>query len=61
MWQELLTAFALLLVLEGIMPFVNPEGLKRMLSLVAQMGNTLLRLAGISSMLLGVIILYLVR
>lgn len=61
MWQELLTAFALLLVLEGIMPFVNPEGLKRMLSMVAQMGNRLLRLAGISSMLLGVIILYIIR
>jgi len=28
MWSELLTAVALVLILEGIMPFMNPDGLQ---------------------------------
>lgn len=61
MWIDLLTALALVLILEGIMPFVNPEGLRRMFLLAIQLDNTTLRFIGVSSMLLGVILLYLVR
>jgi uncharacterized protein YjeT (DUF2065 family) len=61
MWNDLLTAFALVLVLEGIMPFVNPEGLRRMFALAMQLDNATLRFIGLSSMCLGLILLYLVR
>ncbi len=30
-WSDLLAAFALYLVLEGLMPFLNPGGMKRAL------------------------------
>jgi uncharacterized protein len=58
---DLLTAIALLLVLEGILPFVNPQGLRRTLLQVAQLDDRTLRVAGLVAMLLGLGLLYLVR
>lgn len=61
MWTELLSAVALVFILEGIMPFVNPNWIKRVFLAASQMDNTALRFIGISSMLIGVILLYIVR
>jgi uncharacterized protein YjeT (DUF2065 family) len=61
MWTNLLTALALVFILEGIMPFVNPEGLRRIFAWAAQLDNATLRFAGISSMLAGLVLLYFVR
>jgi len=60
-WQDLLTALALVLVIEGITPFMNPSGLRRMLALVAQMDDATLRAVGLTSMVCGVLLLYLVH
>ena len=61
MWIDLLTALALVLVIEGIMPFMNPAGLRKMVVLVANMNDTSLRFIGLTSMLSGLLLLYLVR
>jgi uncharacterized protein YjeT (DUF2065 family) len=61
MWTELLIAFALVLVIEGIMPFINPEGLKKVFIMAAQMDDATLRFVGLTSMLLGVALLYIVH
>lgn len=61
MWQELLTALALLLVIEGIVPFVNPRGFKAMLRLLDEMEEKALRNSGFVSMVAGLVLLYLVR
>ncbi len=61
MWTELLSAIALVFILEGIMPFVNPNWIKRVFLAASQLDNTSLRFVGVSSMLIGVILLYLVR
>jgi uncharacterized protein YjeT (DUF2065 family) len=61
MWNDLFTALALVLVIEGIMPFVNPEGLRRMFAMAVQLDNATLRFIGLSSMCLGLTLLYLVR
>ena len=61
MWVDLLTAFSLVLVIEGIMPFINPAGLRKMMVVVAQMDDSTLRFIGLSSMMAGLILLYLVR
>lgn len=61
MWDELLAAFGLMLVLEGIMPFVNPANFRRTLARMAQLEDRLLRLIGSSSMAFGLIILYFFR
>ena len=61
MWGDILTALALMLVFEGIIPFLNPQGMRRMMIMAAQMNDDFLRFVGLSSMLAGVILLYLVR
>lgn len=61
MWVALVTAVGLMLVIEGIMPFINPRGFKRTLSAVTQAHDRVLRIAGIASMIVGVILLYLAR
>ena len=60
-FTDLLAALGLFLVLEGIAPFLNPQGVKRTLARLLQVGDRELRIAGLGSMLVGVIILYLVR
>jgi len=60
MWQDLLTALALMLVIEGILPFLNPAGMRRTLLMVTQMDDGVLRLVGLGSMLLGLLLLYFV-
>ncbi|CAD7852084.1 MAG: hypothetical protein [Olavius algarvensis Gamma 1 endosymbiont] len=61
MWHDLLVAFALLLVIEGVWPFLSPSGLRRTLQLMAEQDDRSLRNAGLISMLLGVVLLYLVN
>ena len=58
---DLLAALGLFLVLEGIAPFLNPAGLKRAMARLAAVGDRELRIAGLGSMLVGIVILFLVR
>ena len=60
-WADLLAALALVLVIEGMVPFLNPQSLRRMLATAAQLDDRALRLAGLFSMILGLILLYFVR
>ena len=61
MWRDLLVALALLLVLEGILPFLNPAGMRRTLLLISEMTDSQLRFVGLTSMLLGTVILYVIH
>lgn len=61
MWIDLLSALALVLVLEGIMPFASPETWKRLLRSVTKKDNQTLRIIGFISMMLGLIVLTLVH
>lgn len=61
MWQDLLAAVALLLVLEGIMPFLNPAQFRKTLISAARLGDSTLRTVGLLSMAGGVLMLYIVR
>jgi len=61
MWNDLWAALALLMVIEGIVPFINPGAVKRMMATLAQMDDHSLRMAGLVSMLAGVALLYWVR
>jgi uncharacterized protein len=61
MWHDLLIALALLFVIEGIWPFLNPDALRRTLLVVAQQDSQSLRTAGLVSMVVGVGLLYLVN
>jgi len=59
MWERLVDALALLLVIEGVMPFLNPAGLRRALGSVSRLDDRTLRIIGLTSMLIGVAISYL--
>lgn len=61
MWLALLTALGLMLVIEGIMPFLNPHTFRQALAAVTQANDKVLRIAGLVSMLVGVILLYVAR
>lgn len=60
-WSDLLAAFALYLVLEGIMPFLNPTFMKRVMLSFAQSPDRQLRIGGLASMLAGLFLLFIVR
>jgi uncharacterized protein YjeT (DUF2065 family) len=59
--SDLFSALALFLVLEGILPFLNPQGMKRTLARLLEIGDRELRIAGLGSMLVGLALLFLVR
>lgn len=61
MWQDLLAAVALLLIIEGLMPFLSPASLRRTLLNVVQMKDQALRIGGFVSMMAGLVLLYIVR
>ena len=61
MWHDLFAAIALMLVFEGIMPFLNPQHFRRTLIGVARLRDHTLRVAGLAAMVAGVLLLYAVR
>jgi uncharacterized protein YjeT (DUF2065 family) len=61
MWETLLAAVALMLVLEGIIPFLYPHKWRNMVAILAQISDKQLRIMGFVSMLLGVLLLYAVK
>ncbi|MCG6943233.1 MAG: DUF2065 domain-containing protein [Thiohalocapsa sp.] len=61
MWHDLLVAVALLFVIEGMLPFLAPGLMRRLLLEVARQDNRSLRLTGLFSMLAGVAFLYLIN
>ena len=58
MWQELGVALCLLLVLEGILPFLCPRQWRDALLQLVRLSDRRLRLIGLASMLLGTAFLY---
>ena len=61
MWQDLWAALALMLVIEGILPFANPRGFRKMMQMVGEMDDKALRNGGLFTMLAGLVLFYLVR
>ncbi len=60
-WHDLGVALALLLVIEGVLPFLNPAALRRMLAAISELNDGQLRFAGMTSMLLGLLLLYFIN
>ena len=61
MGNILLTAFALMLILEGILPFLLPGLWRDTFRGITEMSDGQIRFIGLSSMLAGLLLLYLVR
>ena len=60
-WTDFFAALAIVCIIEGVMPFINPQGMKRLLGKLAAMEDRELRLGGLFSMGVGLAILFLVR
>lgn len=60
-WNDLGAALALLLVIEGLLPFLGPEALRRTLVQIVQLDDRALRTIGLVSILVGLGLLALVR
>jgi hypothetical protein len=61
MFESLLLAFALMLVLEGILPFLAPRVWRDTFRRVTELGDGQIRFIGLSSMLVGVVLLAISR
>ena len=59
MWKTLLLAFALMLVIEGLLPALNPDGYRRTVKMITSLDDRTLRLWGFVSMVAGAILIYL--
>ena len=58
MGNDLLIALALVLIIEGLLPGIAPTAWMKVMQDAAKMGPHGVRVAGISSMLLGALLLY---
>jgi uncharacterized protein YjeT (DUF2065 family) len=59
--HSLLVALSLMLVLEGILPFLYPQRWRRLVAQLAQISDANMRVLGLLSMLIGLALLWLVR
>lgn len=61
MSEALWIALALVLVLEGLMPAINPQGWRRMFSQLLALNDQQIRRVGLVSMVLGLVLLWLIQ
>ncbi len=61
MWQELAIAFSLVLVIEGLIPFISPGQWRSLVLNIARTDDRQIRIVGLVSMLSGLALLYWVR
>jgi uncharacterized protein YjeT (DUF2065 family) len=56
-WHELARAFALVMVLEGVMPFLAPARWRQAMLTIAGTDSRMIRIIGLMSMLTGLVVL----
>ena len=61
MLMYFLTALALVLVIEGLLPFISPKLWRKLLLLAVYQNTRAVRFTALSMMLLGVLILYILH
>ena len=57
MTQDLLTAFALLLIIEGLLPMIAPQAWQKAMQELSRHNPKAIRIGGIISMLAGAVLL----
>jgi uncharacterized protein YjeT (DUF2065 family) len=60
-WHDLGVALCLVLVIEGIIPFLYPRRWREMVMMLAEVDDRTMRVVGLISMLLGTGLLYLIN
>jgi len=60
-WNDLWTALALVLIIEGVLPFLSPKGFKRYLASMQEVPEASIRNFGLVMMVIGLLTLIFVR
>lgn len=60
-WHELAIAVCLMMVIEGIIPFLAPQRWRQMVQYLADIDDKSMRLMGLLSMLIGTALLYIIN
>ncbi len=60
-WTEILTALALVFVIEGMLPFISPAKYRQMVSEITRLSDNHIRNIGLVIMVAGLLLLFLVR
>jgi uncharacterized protein YjeT (DUF2065 family) len=60
MWEIVLMAIALMLVLEGMMPFLSPKIWREAFRKMIEMDDGQIRFMGLTTMLIGLLLLFIV-
>lgn len=60
-WQDLGAALALVLILEGMLPFLSPERWRRTLEMISTLNDGQLRNMGLFLISIGALLLYFTR
>lgn len=60
-WADLLAGFAFYLILEGLLPFLSPQGWRRGLAAMAELNDGQLRTVGLVIIAAGLVLLLVVR
>jgi len=58
MWDTLWVAFGLVLVIEGLMPALNPKAFKKTMTTIRELDESSLRTMGLISMSIGATVVY---
>lgn len=61
MWSDLMAALGLLMVVEGVMPFLAPNRFRKALLEFASLDDRAMRLLGLICLLGGVLLVYAVK
>ena len=60
-WSEILTALALVLVIEGMLPFISPQKYREMVMEITRLSDNRIRNVGLAVMVAGLLLLFFVR
>jgi uncharacterized protein len=61
MWNDIWIALALVLIIEGLLPALNPRGYRRMLQLLGAKDERAIRITGLVLMMLGAVAIYFLK
>jgi uncharacterized protein YjeT (DUF2065 family) len=60
-WTEILTALALVFVIEGMLPFISPSKYRQMVAEITRLSDSNIRSVGLIVMIAGLVLLFFVR
>ena len=61
LWNELAVALCMVLVIEGILPFLSPRRWRSVAEMAVRVDDLTVRMLGFTSMMIGTTLLYFVR